>query len=63
MSALSSFAVLAWDERAGEWQVVKRGLSTYAAANRWAVQFQTRSMRACVRREPVVFPAAPQVAA
>lgn len=62
MSALSSFAVLAWDERAGQWQVVKSGLPTYAAASRWAAQFETRSMPACVRREPVVFPAAPVAA-
>lgn len=62
MSALSSFAVLAWDERAGHWQVVKSGLLSYSAAARWAVQFQTRFIPACVRREPVVFPAAPVAA-
>ena len=60
---MSTFAVLAWDEPAQSWQVIKSGLISYAAATRWAVQFQARSMPACVRREPVVFPAPPQVAA
>lgn len=63
MSVFSLFAVLAWDESVGRWLIVKTGFPTYADANRWAAQFQTPSMPACVRREPVVFPAAAQVAA
>lgn len=59
----STFAVLAWDETKQAWEVVERGMPTFKAATAWAVQFQTRSMPAIVRREPVVFPAAPRVAA
>lgn len=62
MSAFSLFAVLAWIESEGRWSVVSSGFATYADASRWAAQFQTPSMPACVRRQPVVLPAAPVAA-
>ncbi len=59
----STYAVLAWHEPNQAWELVEGGFTTYREATRFAVQYETPSMPACVRREPVVFPAAAQVAA
>lgn len=60
---VSTFAVLAWDEPAQSWHLVEGGFKSYRDASRYAAQYETPSMPAIVRREPVVLPAAPQVAA
>jgi len=45
------FTVYYYDESEQQWLVAKTGLPTFAAASRWAAQFETRSLRATVRRE------------
>ena len=63
MSALSSFAVLVWDTPSQSWAIWSDGCDTYGAANRDAADLCLSGRHAIVRRSPVVFPAAAQVAA
>jgi len=63
MSAGSSFAVLVWDTPLQSWAIWSDGYDTYSAANRDAAELCFLGRHAIVRRSPVVFPPALQVAA
>jgi len=60
---MSTFAVLVWDTPSQSWAIWSDGYDTYGAANRDAADLCCSGHHAIVRRSPVVFPAAPQVAA